>query len=429
MANAEFIARNRWAFMVVALLWMGVWYAGVGADWGQLRWASTTTLEVVGGRWTAMSPAAGWLILGAPLVGGVALAHLNRTTAVVAAVVFAAASAASMVHLVGGFEPHRVVYFWGAIWLLWLALNLDRGDPGFVRDLRRVTASTVVMILFCGAVGRWTWGYWSGEILRNVHFAHSQGILFAVLRDILSEEALEAVATIYSRGVVVAQTGVVLALLFRFRIFAIAAGVVLVVGAPVMGADSGGVVLLLGSLLVVTLFVGSSSNLEEDRQRSRRWSIWGVVAVHMICVLVAVVLSFYEPLQRVWLKEHHHSLEGVFPSVAIAFVPTMGTMEHRAPRLAIAAEPEQELDEVALRSCLRRGTPRWGIEPAWRRLMTPQCHQALVEVESPLRIELHSRYRGTCVGSIFRATLGEESGSQALRVEQLEVVDSCSGFN
>ena len=97
--------------------------------------------------------------------------------------------------------------WWTSLWSLWFVkyVHLDCRES----DLRRpafLSRVIISMILLGGAVGKWTAEYWSGEVLYQIYFVEREFWVFNLLRDNFDAESLQAIATWYSRKVVVVET-------------------------------------------------------------------------------------------------------------------------------------------------------------------------------------------------------------------------------
>ena len=62
------------------------------------------------------------------------------------------------------------------------------------------------MILFAGAVGKWTPEYWSGEVFYDIYFVDRDFWTFNWLRERYDEETLRWLAKWYSRKVIAIET-------------------------------------------------------------------------------------------------------------------------------------------------------------------------------------------------------------------------------
>ena len=64
----------------------------------------------------------------------------------------------------------------------------------------------ISLIFLGGAVGKWTPGYWSGEVIYDIYFVERDFWFFNLLRANLDDNALRNFATHYSRMVVLSET-------------------------------------------------------------------------------------------------------------------------------------------------------------------------------------------------------------------------------
>ncbi|MEZ6093586.1 MAG: hypothetical protein R3C03_05015 [Pirellulaceae bacterium] len=97
--------------------------------------------------------------------------------------------------------------FWVSLWLTWF---LSRINCESAKELlpRAVFLSHVVlsMILLGGAVGKYTPGYWSGEVMYEIYFKGRDYWVFEMLRSVFSGDDLRQVAAWYSRFIIVVES-------------------------------------------------------------------------------------------------------------------------------------------------------------------------------------------------------------------------------
>jgi hypothetical protein len=128
-----------------------------------------------------------------------------RATAVVEIV----SAAVLMVHQASFYKATWIVVFWCGWLLAWLASSAVR-HPDLIPTCGPLLAQAIVAFFFLGgAVGKWTAGYWSGDVFHDILFQRHTGILHQHLRSTLDEAALWRIATIYSRSIVIIETAMV----------------------------------------------------------------------------------------------------------------------------------------------------------------------------------------------------------------------------
>ena len=97
--------------------------------------------------------------------------------------------------------------WWAAIWSVWFAnrMTIDT-DEELIPKAAWLSRTIISMILLGGAVGKWTNGYWSGEVLYDIYFVDRDFWLFNELRSTYDMDALKEISRWYSRTVVVIET-------------------------------------------------------------------------------------------------------------------------------------------------------------------------------------------------------------------------------
>lgn len=134
-----------------------------------------------------------------------------------AAGVEAAGAAVLLVHQASYFFATWVVVFWAALFLVWLAWSAAQDDVR-ARIAGPFVAQLLVAFLFMGgAVGKWTAGYWSGDVFYGVFFAGNPSPIYALLRSRFDVSTLHLIAMWFSRAVVVLETSMALVILLPAR--------------------------------------------------------------------------------------------------------------------------------------------------------------------------------------------------------------------
>lgn len=96
---------------------------------------------------------------------------------------------------------------WTSLWCFWLASRLD--EPFDSLFPRAVFLSHVILslVFLGGAVGKFSPGYWSGEVLYEIYFEKRDFWIYNLLRNWLSHEGLRDAATWHSRLVILSELG------------------------------------------------------------------------------------------------------------------------------------------------------------------------------------------------------------------------------
>lgn len=121
------------------------------------------------------------------------------------AVCEAAGSAVLLVHQATYFTATWVVFFWAGLFLVWMAwsgaesLERAKANGPFLAQL------IVGFFFLGGAVGKWTSGYWSGEVFEELFFGSSRSF-FPLVRGWLGDADAHVAALWFSRWVVVVET-------------------------------------------------------------------------------------------------------------------------------------------------------------------------------------------------------------------------------
>lgn len=99
-----------------------------------------------------------------------------------------------------------VTCFWVSTWCVWYTFRLD--DPAdILLSKAKVFGILIISLIFLGgAAGKWTPGYWSGEVIYEIYFAGRDFWFFNLLRANMEVDALREFATYYSRMVVLSET-------------------------------------------------------------------------------------------------------------------------------------------------------------------------------------------------------------------------------
>ena len=96
--------------------------------------------------------------------------------------------------------------FWVAAWCSWFTMRMDDPEKELLAKGKTLGILIISMIFLGGAVGKWTPGYWSGEVLYEIYFVDRDFWFFNLLRSNLDPESLREFATYYSRMVITVET-------------------------------------------------------------------------------------------------------------------------------------------------------------------------------------------------------------------------------
>ena len=97
--------------------------------------------------------------------------------------------------------------FWVSLWCVWYSVKLGSPPRELIEKSKTFAILIVSLIFLGGAVGKWTPGYWSGQVLYEIYFVDRDFWFFNLLRSNLQPEALREFATYYSRVVIIAESG------------------------------------------------------------------------------------------------------------------------------------------------------------------------------------------------------------------------------
>ena len=145
----------------------------------------------------------------------------RRRFLIVSALVYMLCAWAGLMHQMTFNDATFVTSFWASLWLLWLAVSSDEPDPHQEQPLaqraRRFAMMIVSLMFLGGFVGKLTPEYWSGLMFYHYFFLDRDILHYPWLRQVLSAEQLRALATWFSRWVVIMEGAMMLAFLAPFR--------------------------------------------------------------------------------------------------------------------------------------------------------------------------------------------------------------------
>lgn len=96
--------------------------------------------------------------------------------------------------------------FWVSLWCVWYTFRLDDPVDALAAKAKTFAMLILSLIFLGGAAGKWTQGYWSGEVLYQIYFVDRDFWFFNLLRENLAADTLRDVAVYYSRLVIVSES-------------------------------------------------------------------------------------------------------------------------------------------------------------------------------------------------------------------------------
>jgi hypothetical protein len=146
---------------------------------------------------------------------------LDRPTAGMmkrAAGVEVAGAAVLLLHQATYFYATWVIVFWASLFMVWMAWS-EGADEERAAAIGPFLAQCLIAFFFLGgAVGKWTRGYWSGEVFYELFFARRSDLVYSQLRAWFSDASVHLIAIWFSRSVVVVETSMALVLLLPARL-------------------------------------------------------------------------------------------------------------------------------------------------------------------------------------------------------------------
>ena len=204
------------------------------------------------------------------LTGAMALYRPSRERMRGAAVTELLATGVLLLHQATYFYATWVIGFWVAAYLVWLAWPASRSE--FIAATRGPFLAQLLIAFFFlgGAVGKWTPGYWSGDVFYDVFLRHQAYVAYAQAHLGLDPPALHDVARWLSRLVVLFESALAGLILLPARaamMVAVAAGLALWCSAPNLFEVSW---LLIGLALAGHALVVKTA--AEDAQRASAYA-------------------------------------------------------------------------------------------------------------------------------------------------------------
>jgi len=131
-----------------------------------------------------------------------------------------AGAAVLLLHQASYFYATWVIVFWAGVFMVWMAWS-GSADEERAAAIGPFLAQLIISFFFLGgAAGKWTAGYWSGEVFYDLFFARRSDLVYAQLRAWFSDASVHLIATWFSRSVVVVETSLALVWLLPARLAA-----------------------------------------------------------------------------------------------------------------------------------------------------------------------------------------------------------------
>ncbi len=226
-------------FRIVASAWLLGWFWKawffVGYYFGEI-WAHPLRYGEL--PRVLVHPIVASITWASPLLVVIAVVYPRAWTQRAATWLMVAASLVACVHLETFSDATFVTSFWVALWLLWFAANAHRTDAALYVHARVLAQCTVGLVFLGGVVGKLTAEYWSGDAFYQLYFMQKAGWPYSWLRESVAPDTLHALATWFSRSVIVAELALALGPLAPYRVVAI-----------------GGTIAMIGMVLISTFYL------------------------------------------------------------------------------------------------------------------------------------------------------------------------------
>ncbi len=92
-----------------------------------------------------------------------------------------------------------VTCFWTSVWGLWFVSRSHEAPTSLLPKAKAFAILIVSLVFLGGAVGKWTPGYWSGEVFYEIYFVERDFWVFNWLRNKYVADQLQNFAMYYSR--------------------------------------------------------------------------------------------------------------------------------------------------------------------------------------------------------------------------------------
>ena len=140
------------------------------------------------------------------IIGMLAMLIRNQAYLIFQATVTAAFMFGMCIHQGSYNDVTFLTCFWVSLWCVWYAIKLKTPEKELIPRAKVFGILILSLVFFGGAVGKWTPGYWSGQVLYEIYFVDRDFWFFNLLRAAYDAETLRSIATFYSRMVVIAES-------------------------------------------------------------------------------------------------------------------------------------------------------------------------------------------------------------------------------
>jgi hypothetical protein len=154
-----------------------------------------------------------------PMIGEiVVLSHPTRAGMKRAAVLETLGAAVLLLHQATYFYATWVIVLWAGLFLVWLAWS-GASDEWRATTTGPFLAQLLTAFFFLGgAAGKWTAGYWSGEVFYDLFFARHSYFVYSQLRAWFNDATIQLIAKWFSRSAVIVETSMALVVFLPARL-------------------------------------------------------------------------------------------------------------------------------------------------------------------------------------------------------------------
>ncbi len=198
----------RLAYRVVAASTIAAWWARgtTVVQWYQAHLSRVHVSDDYFPPWLTDAHVLPWLYLLPTFIGLVGLAFPLRAIATAHALSLVVCSFTMLIHQVSLAFQGANTSLWAGVFLLWLCARADAEEVSFRLRAAFILQLIVGMVFLGGAAGKWTAGYWNGEVLFHLMFMYQDSPKWVWLRESFDLETLREAAIYYSRAVVIGET-------------------------------------------------------------------------------------------------------------------------------------------------------------------------------------------------------------------------------
>jgi len=148
----------------------------------------------------------------------VVLSHPTPAGMKRAAAIETLGAAILLLHQATYFYATWVIVFWAGLFLVWLAWS-GAADARRAMKTGPLLARLLIAFFFLGgAAGKWTAGYWSGEVFYDMFFARQSYFVYAQLRAWFDDATIQLIARWFSRWAVIVETSMALVVFLPARV-------------------------------------------------------------------------------------------------------------------------------------------------------------------------------------------------------------------